>query len=433
MTRKVLLITLLSCATSLAADAQEFQSLFNGNDLTGWAGRTEFWSVKDGAILGKTTAENPLKAHTFLVWEGGEVEDFVFKAKVRFGGNNSGIQYRSNLVNRTDFTVKGYQADLHPNPEFFGMLFGRGKIARRWQRVEVAADGTSKVLGEVGDKNQELVSMAWNELTIIAVGNRLIHQINGINTVDVTDNHPAAKQKGILAVQLHVGAPMTIELKDIRLRHLKGAEAKATIQAASAKRKKAPPKKTVALPTHGFDKAKWIWHVKPATTAGARLRTRFELNGAAKSAVLHATCDNAARIYVNGKQVATNSHWKKPVTVDIARYLKPRPRTMCLEAAALSPRCWCWTAAARARRYKATGVGKRQRQGVRNGRRLSRSPTMATGPGVQSSRTSQLPSQCLKRKSLTRRSRPRTSSCRRDSRSPGCTTFPRQSRDRGWG
>ncbi len=323
MTRKVLLITLLSCATSLAADAQEFQSLFNGNDLTGWAGRTEFWSVKDGAILGKTTAENPLKAHTFLVWEGGEVEDFVFKAKVRFGGNNSGIQYRSNLVNRTDFTVKGYQADLHPNPEFFGMLFGRGKIARRWQRVEVAADGTSKVLGEVGDRNQKLDTMAWNELTIIAVGNRLVHQINGITTVDVTDNHPAAKRKGILAVQLHVGAPMTVELKDIRLRHLKGAEATAAIEAATANRKTARPKTTVAQPAHDFAKAKWIWHVKPATTAGARLRTRFTLDDAAQSAVLHATCDNAATIFVNGKQVAANSHWKQPVTVDIARYLKP--------------------------------------------------------------------------------------------------------------
>ena len=61
MTRKGWLIPRLSCAISLA-NAQEFQSLFNGNDLTGWAGRTKLWSVKDGVILGRTTAENPLKA-----------------------------------------------------------------------------------------------------------------------------------------------------------------------------------------------------------------------------------------------------------------------------------------------------------------------------------------------------------------------------------
>ena len=239
----------------------------------------------------------------------------MFKAKVRFAGNNSGVQYRSKLFNRTDFTVKGYQADLHPNPDYFGMLFGRGKIATRWQRVEVAADGTSKVLGEVGDRNQELVSSEWNELTIIAVGNRLIHQINGINTVDVTDNHPAAKQKGILAIQLHVGAPMTIELKDIRLRHLKGAEAAATIKTAIENRKKAPasaPKKKVALAPRNFDGAKWIWHVKPANTAASHLKKTFEVKGGAKEARLDVSCDNGAKIYLNGKHIVTNTNWKQP-------------------------------------------------------------------------------------------------------------------------
>ena len=68
------------------ASAEEFQSLFNGKDLSGWAGKTEFWSVKDGGIFGQTT-----KGKTFLIWQGGEVGDFVFKGKFRFVGNNSGV------------------------------------------------------------------------------------------------------------------------------------------------------------------------------------------------------------------------------------------------------------------------------------------------------------------------------------------------------
>ena len=36
-----------------------FKSLFNGKDLTGWDGNPKLWSVKDGAITGQTTAENP--------------------------------------------------------------------------------------------------------------------------------------------------------------------------------------------------------------------------------------------------------------------------------------------------------------------------------------------------------------------------------------
>ena len=232
------LLTTLTLLPVIAATAhaQDFQSLFNGKDLSGWAGKTEFWSVKDGAIFGQTTKDKPTKGNTFLVWQGGDVADFVFKAKVRFAGNNSGVQYRSELVGQpADFVVKGYQADLHPKPEFFGMLYAekwRGIVAKRFQKVEVGKNGKPKVVGAIDDKNRKLVGTEWNELTIIAVGNRQIHQVNGITAMDLTDNHPDAKRKGILAIQLHAGSPMTVEVKDVRLRHLKGKDAQATLKAA---------------------------------------------------------------------------------------------------------------------------------------------------------------------------------------------------------
>ena len=236
---RLLTALLLTSVLNVAVFGQDGQSLFNGKDLSGWAGKPEFWSVKEGAIFGQTTKDNPTKGNTFLVWQGGDVADFVFKAKVRFSGNNSGVQYRSEFVGDPgDFVVKGYQADLHPNPEYFGMLYAekwRGIVAKRFQRVVVGADGKAEVVGEVGDKNQQLVDDDWNELTIIAVGNRQIHQVNGVTTMDLTDNHPEAKRKGILALQLHAGAPMTVEFKDLQLRHLNGDDAKAAINAVSAK------------------------------------------------------------------------------------------------------------------------------------------------------------------------------------------------------
>ena len=218
---------------------EQSQSLFNGKDLSGWAGKSEFWTVKDGAIFGQTTKDKPTKGNTFLVWQGGEVADFVFKAKVRFSGNNSGVQYRSELVgNADDFVVKGYQADLHPKPEYFGMLYAekwRGIVAQRFQRVIVGPDGKSQIVGEIGDKNQKLVDSEWNELTIIAFGNRQIHLVNSVVTMDLTDNHPEAKRKGILALQLHAGAPMTVEFKDISLKNLNAKSGKAAIEAVSVK------------------------------------------------------------------------------------------------------------------------------------------------------------------------------------------------------
>ena len=266
------LLTTLTLLSFLAAtaQAQEFQSLFNGKDLSGWAGKTEFWSVKDGAIFGQTTKDKPTIGNTFLVWQG-EVADFVFKAKVRFAGNNSGVQYRSELVGKPeDYVVKGYQADLHPKPEFFGMLYAekwRGIVARRFQRVIVGVDGKPQVIGEVGDKAQKLVDTEWNELTIIAVGNRQIHQVNGVTTMDLTDNHPEAKRKGILALQLHAGAPMTVEFKDIGLRHLKGKDGKAAIDAVTEKAgNKATPVKRIKV-AKGFQ-AELLYSV-PSDTQGS--------------------------------------------------------------------------------------------------------------------------------------------------------------------
>src|SRR3954470_6624437 len=44
-----------------------FTSLFNGKDLTNWAGRTNHWSVQDGVITGTTTKENPAQGNNFLI------------------------------------------------------------------------------------------------------------------------------------------------------------------------------------------------------------------------------------------------------------------------------------------------------------------------------------------------------------------------------
>ncbi len=222
----------------VAAHAEDFQSLFNGKDLSGWAGKEGLWSVQDGAIVGQTTKEHPVDANTFLVWQGGEVGDFILKLKVRFSGNNTGVQYRSELFGEPEgFAVKGYQADLHPKPEFYGMLYAekwRGIIAKRFQKVVVGDDGKPEVVGEVGDKNQNLVDSEWNELTITAIGDRQIHQVNGITTMDLTDNHPEAKREGIIALQLHKGPPMKAEFKDIKLKRLNRKEGKAALKALVA-------------------------------------------------------------------------------------------------------------------------------------------------------------------------------------------------------
>ena len=204
------------------SDAQEFRSIFNGKDLSGWKGDMTRWSVKDGAITGTTTKERPLPHNQFLILND-SVSDFEFKAEFRLiGDNNSGVQYRSQVIEGAgDFRVKGYQADIHAKPSYTGMLYdegGRGIVAQRGQRVVVNDQGEKNVIAETDPVVKEDLT-AWNTIEIRAVGDRLIHLINGKVTVDITDLDSKNREfKGLLALQIHAGGPMVIQFRKLKLR-----------------------------------------------------------------------------------------------------------------------------------------------------------------------------------------------------------------------
>jgi hypothetical protein len=225
-------ILLLSLLSTLAH--AEPKSLFNGKDLTGWEGNPDLWSVQDGVITGKTTVEKPAAGNTFLIWKDGEVSDFeiTFKYKMTPGDAkkfvNSGLQFRSKIVDPAKWVVAGYQADLEYGPKYSGILYeekGRGILAQRGQKVRIAQGAEPNkpslaVTGETGksDEIQAAINKDdWNEYKIVVSGNHIQQFINGKLTVDVTDESAEAAKKGVLAFQLHVGPPMQIQFKDIVL------------------------------------------------------------------------------------------------------------------------------------------------------------------------------------------------------------------------
>ena len=63
-----------------------WESLFDGKSLDGWDGNPKFWSVRDGAITGQTTPENPTKGNTFIIWRKGDVGDFEAQVRVQDRG-----------------------------------------------------------------------------------------------------------------------------------------------------------------------------------------------------------------------------------------------------------------------------------------------------------------------------------------------------------
>jgi len=213
------------------------KSLFNGNDLSGWDGDPRLWTVKDGAIHGETTAENPAMGNTFIIWQGGKLKDFDLRLSFRCNDtNNSGIQYRSRHVTddakvKNKWVVRGYQHEIRNEnqlPVVSGFIYDeggkRGRMCLVGEQATWQADGKKLISDKLIDQAafEKLFKQSeWNDVAIIVKGNHIQHYLNGRLIVDFTDNEPQlALKEGILALQLHAGKPMWAEYKNIRLKEL---------------------------------------------------------------------------------------------------------------------------------------------------------------------------------------------------------------------
>lgn len=216
-------------------EASDMKQLFNGKDLTGWDGDPRLWSVKDGAIRGETTDENKANGNTFLVSKEGKTKDFELRLSFRCStSNNSGIQYRSKHFAenpKNKWVVRGYQHEIRNSnklPNVSGFIYDeggkRGRIIMVGEKAVWGADGKKEITGSLIDADEyaKLFKVdQWNDVIIIAKGTNIKHYMNGRLVLDFTDNDPKALPEGILALQLHAGAPMWAEYKNIRIKDLK--------------------------------------------------------------------------------------------------------------------------------------------------------------------------------------------------------------------
>ena len=156
------------------------------------------------------------------------MKDFELRATMRIvGDNNSGIQYRSR--ERKDigpWVISGYQCDVHPAIEHTGMTYeekGRGIFGLNGKNVLLDTEGKRWLLSEHEPVEADLSQ--WNEFTVIARGNHLIHQVNGKVTSELIDHHAEGRAlEGLVAIQLHRGNANRVEIRDLRIRHLPDAE-----------------------------------------------------------------------------------------------------------------------------------------------------------------------------------------------------------------
>jgi 3-keto-disaccharide hydrolase len=201
-------IAIVAAVISLPVDPQTAReqkprAIFDGRTFEGWEGNLKIFRIEDGSIVGGLLKEK-IARNEFLCTTK-TYGDFELRLKVKLlGGDqaNAGIQFRTKRI-PNHHEVSGFQADMGTG--WWGALYDESR--------------RNKVLkGPDKAKMKEVIRQGeWNDYVIRAEGNRIQLWVNGVQTVDYTEEDPAIERTGVIAVQIHEGPPSEAWYREIML------------------------------------------------------------------------------------------------------------------------------------------------------------------------------------------------------------------------
>jgi hypothetical protein len=225
-----------------------YTQIFDGVSLKNWDGDPAIWHVKDGAIVGEATKENPV-VNSYISFRGFDAKDFDLKLEIKVENTGgSGIQYRSKTglpwVPRPgqkdpnlNWMMTGPQADFWfpvdaDAAEWTGQFYSEntpmGILAWRGQVVESTPREYATLVGNIGDRTGlggYVKVNDWNQYLIMARGGTFIHVINGqLMSVYVDDDpHSSNNRSGLIGIEIEgypQGEPMKVSVRNIWIRKL---------------------------------------------------------------------------------------------------------------------------------------------------------------------------------------------------------------------
>ena len=205
MTLAVIVVagTVLVAQDKAKLPGEDWVSLFNGTDLSGWTKiGHESWTVENGVIHGKglTPAYGYLETNK-------SYKDFQLSLRFKcVGDGNSGVFFHTGFKPGSVDTTQGMQFEIDCT-----MMHHTGGV--------YGEDGRGWVVWPAPE-NESVVRMGeWNDYLVEVVGNRYKSRLNGVPMVDFTDPDPSSFD-GRIALQLHAGGKGNMEFKDLWIRDL---------------------------------------------------------------------------------------------------------------------------------------------------------------------------------------------------------------------
>jgi hypothetical protein len=180
----------------------EVVAVFNGKNLDGWEGHEKYWSVKDGVIVARNTEKVPVS--TYLLTKR-KFSDFRFKvtAKLVESKMHSGVCFWGRVApeHKDEYTYAGHLV-MFPAPWGMYDLYGRaGKL------------GVDPKPGQEVGKETD-----WNDIDIVARGNRVRVLINDVLVIDWREPEPERIKEGPIGLQLHSNTvPQEVHFRNLSL------------------------------------------------------------------------------------------------------------------------------------------------------------------------------------------------------------------------
>jgi hypothetical protein len=197
-------LLMLFATTAIAAPEEGFIPLFNGEDLQGWVGHTNGYTVTDGVLIceaGKGKGGN--------IFTQKEYENFVFRFEFKLTpGANNGVGLRAPLSGNA--SKKAYEVQILDNSAEKYAKLQPTQYHGSVYKMAAAKRGHLKPIGE------------WNRQEIRAEGSIISVILNDETIVDQADvakyKRPPQGHIGFLGHGSHV------EFRNIRIKDLGASE-----------------------------------------------------------------------------------------------------------------------------------------------------------------------------------------------------------------